>query len=40
MTTNFILDLGLMCDALHELTDLSLDLQEHDMAVYKALIFL
>uniref|UniRef100_A0A8C5WBW7 Uncharacterized protein n=1 Tax=Leptobrachium leishanense TaxID=445787 RepID=A0A8C5WBW7_9ANUR len=32
----FVLDLGLMCDALQELRDLSLDLQEGDIDLYKA----
>ena len=35
-STDFVLDLGLMCDALQELSELSLDLQERDMDLYKA----
>uniref|UniRef100_A0A8C8RJZ3 HAT C-terminal dimerisation domain-containing protein n=1 Tax=Pelusios castaneus TaxID=367368 RepID=A0A8C8RJZ3_9SAUR len=35
-STEFILDLGLMCDALQELSELSLDLQERNMDLYKA----
>ena len=35
-STEFLLDLGLMCDALQELSELSLDLQERDMDLYKA----
>lgn len=32
----FVLDLGLMCDALQELSELSLDLQERNIDLYKA----
>jgi hypothetical protein len=39
-TTNFILGLRLTCHALQELSDFSLDMQEHEMALYKPLIFL
>lgn len=35
-STNFVLDLGLMLDALQELSELSLDLQERNMDMYKA----
>ena len=35
-STEFMMDLGLMCDALHELSELSLDLQERNMDLYKA----
>ena len=35
-STEFVLDLGLMCDALQELSELSLDLQEHNMDLYRA----
>ena len=35
-STEFIMDLGLMCDALQELSELSLDLQERNMDLYKA----
>ena len=34
--TEFLLDLGLMCDALQELSELSLDLQDRNMDLYKA----
>jgi hypothetical protein len=33
---DFILDLGSMCDVLQGLFDLSLDLQEGDMDMYRA----
>jgi hypothetical protein len=32
-TTNYLLDLEIMCDALQEISDLSSDLQKHDMAL-------
>jgi len=35
-STEFIMDLGLMCDALQELSELSLDLQERNIDLYKA----
>jgi len=35
-STEFVLDLRLMCDALQELSELSLDLQERDMNLYRA----
>ncbi|KAK0048443.1 E3 SUMO-protein ligase [Biomphalaria pfeifferi] len=35
-STEFVLDLGLMCDALQELSELSLDLQERNIDIYKA----
>ena len=35
-STEFVLDLGLMCDALQELSELSLDLQERNMDLYRA----
>lgn len=35
-STAFLLDLGLMCDALQELSELSLYLQDRDMDLYKA----
>ena len=35
-STEFLLDLGLMCDALQELSELSLDLQDRNMDLYKA----
>jgi hypothetical protein len=35
-SVEFLLDLGLMCDALQELSELSLDLQERDMDLYRA----
>ena len=35
-STEFIMDLGLMCDALQELSELSLDLHERNMDLYKA----
>ena len=35
-STEFIMDLGLMCDALQELSELSIDLQERNMDLYKA----
>ena len=35
-STEFLLDLGLMCDALQELSELSLDLQNRNMDLYKA----
>lgn len=35
-SVEFILDLGLFCDALQELSELSLDLQERDIDMYKA----
>ena len=34
-STEFIIDLGLMCDALHELSELSLDLQDRNIDLYK-----
>ena len=35
-STEFVMDLGLMCDALQELSELSLDLQQRNMNLYKA----
>ncbi|XP_030046369.1 E3 SUMO-protein ligase KIAA1586-like [Microcaecilia unicolor] len=35
-SVEFVLDLGLMCDALQELSELSLDLQERNMDLYRA----
>ncbi|XP_065675613.1 E3 SUMO-protein ligase KIAA1586-like [Hydra vulgaris] len=35
-STEFLMDLGLMCDALQELSELSLDLQERNIDLYKA----
>ena len=35
-STEFVLDLGLMCDALQELSELSLDLQERNIDIYRA----
>src|SRR5215469_7994843 len=35
-STEFLLDLGLMCDALQELSELSLDLQERNIDIYRA----
>ena len=35
-STEFLLDLGLMCDALQKLSELSLDLQDLNMDLYKA----
>jgi hypothetical protein len=35
-SVEFVLDLGLMCDALQELSELSLDLQHRDIDLYKA----
>ena len=35
-STEFLLDLGLMCDALQELSELSLDLQDRNMDLFKA----
>ena len=35
-STEFLLDLKLMCDALQELSELSLDLQDRNMDLYKA----
>ena len=35
-STEFLLDLGLMCDALQELSELSLDLQDRNMDLYNA----
>jgi hypothetical protein len=35
-SVEFILDLGLMCDALQELSELSLDLQERNIGLNKA----
>ena len=35
-SAEFLLDLGLMCDALQELSELSLDLQDRNMDLYKA----
>jgi hypothetical protein len=35
-SVEFVLDLGLMCDALQELSELSLDLQHCDIDLYKA----
>jgi hypothetical protein len=32
----FILDIGLMCDPLEELSDLRLDIQEHSIVLYRA----
>ena len=34
-STEFLLDLGFMCDALQELSELSLDLQDRHMDLYK-----
>ena len=34
-STEFLLDLGFMCDALQELSELSLDLQDRHMYLYK-----
>ena len=35
-SVGFILDLAMMCDSLQELSELSLELQEREMNVYKA----
>ena len=35
-STEFLLDLGLMCDTIQELSELSLDLQDRNMDLYKA----